>query len=535
LIYESELCSAAPANYVISSVNRASRALPSNYSLQSTRGDWGLYRRDGSCLSDQRGDERLLEGARDMGLGRRKAHQASDGAMRFDLERDSGAFTKGWGNGELLDCSVARWVVGNRAFIDFDFVPTGFPYRIKFRARAHDWASPQKFGVAVNGKRARVATMSPQFGTYSIDVPDGALRSGPNRIELAFSRTAPSGPDDDRRLAALFQSIEIVPKYDDFSIDVALAGAPKHLVRGFNPTEKVGDTTFVWSDGSTSEVEGELAWPRSPYVLETLAEAQPLIPSQQTRVLVNETFVGTLHFQKKWTTQRLLIPHTALKRGTNRIRFEYEDTVRPASVAKKLGDQRELAVRFRRIDLSPLRAGTELDFGTEHARPFLLSGWSTDERDGHRTVVWSTGSRASIALSFQGVKAPVLRLEVQGYGLALPINVTVSLNGGPIGSFAAPDGWQNISIPIPPAEYSAPAEIFTLDFDRTARPSDANSQIRDDRELALRVDSMSIVSDQQLQTANASMRRVQADATNDRGIAASTVGTRRDLSGGPSL
>ena len=51
LIYESELCSAAPANYVISSVNRASQALPSDYSLQSTRGDWGLYRRDGACLS----------------------------------------------------------------------------------------------------------------------------------------------------------------------------------------------------------------------------------------------------------------------------------------------------------------------------------------------------------------------------------------------------------------------------------------------------------------------------------------------------
>jgi GPI mannosyltransferase 3 len=527
LIYGSELCSAAPANYVISLVNRASQALPTDYSLQSTRGAWGLYRRDGACLSDQRRDERLLEGAQDMGLGRRKAQQESDGSMRFDLERDSAAFMQGWGNGELIDCHVARWVVGNRAFIDFDFVPTGFPYRFEFRARAHDGAAPQKFGVIVNGKRARVVPMSPRFTTYSVDVPEGSLRSGQNRIELAFGRAAPSGSDDERRLAALFRSIELVPKSDDFSIDVAVPGSSRHLVRGFNPSERADDMTFVWSDGPVSEVGGDLAWPRSTYVLETLAEALPLVSSQQTRVLVNGTFVGTLSFQKKWTTQRLLIPPTALARGHNRVRFEYEGSVSPASVTKKVGDHRELAVRFRRITLSPLRAGTDLDFGTEPARPFLVSGWSTDERDGEKTVVWSTGSSASVALSFQGVKAPVLRLEVQGYSLALPINVTVSLNGIPMGSFAAPDGWQSISIPIPPADYSAPAEIVTFDFDRTARPSDSNPQVNDNRELALRVDSIHVTSDDQLQTTKASIRGVQTDAANDRGIAASSVGAGR--------
>lgn len=534
LIYESELCSAAPANYVISAIARGSDVLPTTYSLQSTRGAWGLYRRDGACHFDQSGDERLLEGARDMGLGRQKAQQAADGTMHFDLERDSGAFTQGWGNGELIDCKVARWVVGNRAFIDFDFVPTGLPYRLKLRARAHDWAAPQKFGVAVNGKRAHVAPLSPQFNTYSVDIPDGALRSGPNRIELAFSRVAPSDSSNERPLAALFQAIDIVPKYDDFSIDVALAEADKHLVRGFNPRENAGDMTFVWSDGPVSEVQGDLAWPRSIYVLETLAEALPLVPSQRARVVVNNALVGTLSFQKRWTTQRILIPPTALTKGVNRIRFEYEGTMRPASVTNKLGDHRELAVRFRRIQLSPLRAGTDLDFGTEEARPYLLDGWSTDERDGERTVVWSTGSRASVALSFQGVKNPMLRLAVQGYSKGLPINVTVSLNGTPVGSFAAPDGWQNITVPIPRAEYSAPSEIIAFDFDHTARPSDNNSQIRDDRELALRVDSLSVASEQQPDI-KASMPGAQADAANHRGLAASSVGPRPEQPIGSSL
>ena len=263
-----------------------------------------------------------------------------------------------------------------------------------------------------------------------MDVPDDALRSGRNRIELAFSRTAPSGSDDERRLAALFRSIELVPKSDDFASTSPLQEHPDTSSAASIRARRSDDMTFVWSDGPVSEVGGDLAWPRSTYVLETLAEALPLVSSQQTRVLVNGTFVGMLSFQKKWTTQRLLIPSTALARGHNRIRFEYEGTVSPASVTKKARDERELAVRFRRITLSPLRAGTDLDFGTESARPFLISGWSTDERDGDRTVVWSSGSKASVAVSFQGVKTPVLRLEVQGYGRALPMNVTVSLRRG---------------------------------------------------------------------------------------------------------
>jgi GPI mannosyltransferase 3 len=528
LIYESELCNAAPANYVISAVSKSSQALPHAYKLQRQRGDWALYRRDGACVHRATDDDRLLEGARDMGLVRQNARQSSDGAIHFDLQRDSAAFAQGWGHGEVLDCDAARWVDSKRAFVDFDFTPNGAPYVLNIRARAHERATPQRFGVAINGERVHVGPMSTQLKTYSIDIPESALRAGKNRIEIAFSQTVRPSTEDDRQLAALFRSIEIVPQQDDFSVDVAMSESRHHLVRGFHPSEQAGDMTFAWSDGPASEIEGVIAWPRSPYVLQILAEAVPLGPAQQTRVFANDHLVGTMTFARQWSSQRLVIPAAALVKGTNRIRLEYQATVRPAAVSKKLTDQRELAVRYRRIELSPLSAASELDVGTASARPFMLDGWSGDERDGERSVVWSNGPRASAVLSFQGMRKPLLKLSAQGYGRALPINVTVALNDVPVGSFAAPDGWQDIAVPLPPGVHPAAGDIVTFEFDRTARPSDSNPQSKDNRQLALRVDRLWVEDEEERGASiGSSARALQAGRTSHAaGIATNALETR---------
>ena len=490
LLYQSELCSAAPANYVVAPVDYDPQTLPSAYTLERQRGSWGLFRREGTC-SPLRDFDPMLEGARDMGLHLRRPVQASDdGSLRFDLRRDAGAFTQGWGHGETLNCDGARWAMGKRAYIDFEFEPAGPQYLFEFRARAHELATPQRFAVAVNGERLHVGQMSPQFRSYSFEIPEAALRAGPNRIELAFARTAPIRGNDVRPLAALFRSISITPQQDDFTIDVAQLDAQSHLDSGFHPPERAQDVTFIWSDGHSSEVEGIIGWPRAPYVLTVTAESIPLAPSQRTRVFANDKLVGMLQFAPRWTTERLVIPARALVKGKNRLRFEYEHVVRPAVVRKKLGDERELAVRFRHIQLTPMTASREIDFGTADARPLLLEGWSVDEVDGERTVVWSNGPRASAVLALQGIEKPVLRLSAHGYGMALPINVSVLINDVRVASFAAPDGWQDVAVPLPPRKQTATAEIVTFEFDRTAKPSDSNPKSGDTRDLALRVDRL---------------------------------------------
>lgn len=495
LMYQSELCDVGAVNYVIRSTQSGGEALPVSYRLEKESGSWGLYRRDGICRTPLQEDDRLLEGARDMGLGLRQAKQATDGSLRFDLQRDAGAFVHNWGHGELLDCDMARWATGTRAAIEFDFDPGERAYQLTVRARSHHDIWPQTVSVATNGMLQRVGGLSPELKTFSVDLPDQALRRGRNRIEFVFRRSAKGDPSDNRRLTALFRSIEIHPKFDDFAVDVALAESRPHLVRGFHSTEQEGGMTYAWSQGPSSVVEGRLAKPRSPYILQTLAEAVPLVPSQRTRVFANDHLVGVLDFPTKWKVQRLVIPAAALRAGKNAIRFEYEAAVKPAALDRTQRDERELAVRFRQIQLTPVVANARLDLGTAGARPFLLEGWSADEREGDRTAVWTDGPRSSVLLSLSGMARPILRLSTLGYQHALPIAVKVSLNGRAVGAFAAPDGWQDIAVPLPPGDYSPDGELIELTFDHTLRPSEHNPQSPDSRQLALRVDRIWVEAD----------------------------------------
>lgn len=495
LIYENQLCSTAPANYVITPVAAAASVLPGSYQLTQQRGEWGLYRRDGECSPSDTYDG-LLEGAQDMGLVLRRAEQARDGSLRFDLARDGGSFTRGWGHGELIDCDPARWVSRKQARIDFDFEPAGPQYRLKLNARAHEGAKRQVFAVVVNGLRVHTGPMSRQMKTYSIDLPDKSLRPGANRIDLVFTEAVRASAADERELAAFFRTIEIIPQRDDFLIDVALAESRSHLVSGFHPSEQSDDTTFAWSDGPASEVEGNLAWPNTPYLLETFAEALPLVPSQKTRVFANGSFVGTLNIHNKWKKQRLAIPASALVKGKNRIRFEYEAAVRPVDVDPKLQDTRQLAIRFRRIEMSPLPPSRDLDVGAASARSYLLEGWSGDEREAGRSAVWTDGDRASAILSFAGITKPVLRLTAKAYSRALPLEVSVTIDGTPAGAFAGPDGWQNLALALPEADYSGGAKVVTFNFSRTARVSDGNPESDDQRKLALRVDRIWVESEE---------------------------------------
>jgi len=495
LMFQSELCDPGAANYVIRPTRMSGEALPASYQLQAEMGPWGLYRRDGVCRAPLEEQDYLLEGARDMGLVLRQAKQAGDGGLRFDLRRDAGAFVENWGHGELLDCDMGRWATGKRAVLEFDFEPGDRQYELTVRARAHHEAWPQALVVVANGKRQRVGQLSPEFRNYSVDLPEQGLRAGRNRVEFLFSRAVPAGPDDRRLLAALFRSIEILPKYDDFSVDVALTEARPHLARGFYDSEQEAGMTYAWSRGVASEVEGTIAWRRTPYVLQTLAEAVPGTRSRSARVLANGQFVGSLDFPEKWASQRLLVPSNVLRKGKNVIRFEYDAVVTPSKASRGSRDERELAVRFRRIELTPVMATARLDVGTAAARPFLLAGWSGDERDGERNAVWTDGPRASVVLSLAGIERPVLRLSALGYARALPIAVNVGINGKTVGAFAAPDGWQDIAVPLPPGHYSKEGDVIDLTFDRTLRPSERDSHSSDHRQLALRVDRLWVESE----------------------------------------
>jgi hypothetical protein len=95
------------------------------------------------------------------------------------------------------------------------------------------------------------------------------------------------------------------------------------------------------------------------------------------------------------------------------------------------------------------------------------------------------------------------------------------LNGSIVGAFAAPDGWQDISIPLPPSTYPATSSIIDFVFDRTLRPSDRDPESTDQRQLALRVDRM-WVEPEVASTIDSSVRSLRSKAaTMPNGVAAS--------------
>jgi hypothetical protein len=506
LIYASEICDSAPANYLIGPIGRV---LPSAYRLEHQRGSWGLFRRDGECRYERAEEDRWLEGARDMGIRLRKARQVSDGGIHFDLQRDAGSFARGWGHGETIACKVARWAVGKQAVVNFDFEPGERTYQLNLKAQPHDMTTRQRFTVHVNGVPVHLGVMPPRPESFSVDIPDGALRSGQNQIEIAFARAERASQNDNRVLSALFHALEIVPKKDAFSIDLALSDSQRNLRRGFFGTEKEGDVTFAWSDGPSSEVEGSLALARTAYTLIVNAESVPFVADQNVRVYVNDTPAGSMSIPARWDKRQLIIPRTLLTRGNNRVRFEYAATVRPAAVHRKLSDQRELAVRFRSIELRPLIVPRDLDVGSSGARPFLLHGWSADEGEGMLSAAWTNAREATVLVSFDGIERAVLRLHAEGYGPALPINVAVSLNGEHVGAFVAPRGWQTVSVPLPAQVGGGAGELLSFAFDRMARPSDQDSSSTDRRTLALRVDRLWVEPEQQEQSVTAALRTLR--------------------------
>jgi hypothetical protein len=278
----------------------------------------------------------------------------------------------------------------------------------------------------------------------------------------------------------------------DFNISVGTSGGADHLAYGFGSDERENGNAFAWNSGPTSEVVGTLVDPHSLHVLMVSAQAAAGAASRRTRVVINGQPVGVVDFTSDWTAQSLRVPSDLLKTGVNRVRFEYETTVTPASLSATSADDRQLAVRFKSIQLVPLPSLSLIDFGNPESRLPLLRGWSVDEVENGRSVIWSVGSRSSLALVLHGSKDVTLEVDARAYVPALPVNVNVTLNGRSVGSFSPHAEFETFSVPLPSALFSKSGDVIEFCFDRTARPSRHDRQSRDERELAVRFDELRI-------------------------------------------
>jgi hypothetical protein len=222
-----------------------------------------------------------------------------------------------------------------------------------------------------------------------------------------------------------------------------------------------------------------------------VAQTLPALGRQDVDVHANGRHVGVLSIGDDWSEVRLPLPKTALRRGRNGISLSYGKLASPHALGLTVGDHRELSARFRSIRVEPIPRLSDFDFGTPEARRWLLDGWSVDETEGELTTVWSVSGRASLLTNLQDLGNQQLHLRAHAFDGAMPLSVTVRINGNVVVRFEALADWTVYEIPVPLGIAADGPDLVEFEFSRTASPADLSGSL-DSRNLALRFDRLSL-------------------------------------------
>jgi hypothetical protein len=318
------------------------------------------------------------------------------------------------------------------------------------------------------------------------------LRRGRNELAFDFTEVGSPGGDDERELSALLESLELSPLTNDFDFAVEASSAAEHLASGFSAPETEDGQGFVWNDGPSSVVQGAIDHPELPHLLSFTAQAMQAATGS-VRISVNDHPLGSVRLEPEWSRTDLMVPPSLLRLGLNRVRLDFDTTIAPAALNTGSTDQRRLAARFQSMALEPLPERTVLDLGNPSARPALLDGWSNDELEGERTVVWNHGHRSRLRVWLSGQHDAHLRIEARAYPPALPLSVEVRLNDNVAGAFQPSAEWGVYDVPLLARFFGEGASVIEFRYDRVAKPSEHEPGSHDERELAVRWDRITIV------------------------------------------
>ena len=168
--------------------------------------------------------------------------------------------------------------------------------------------------------------------------------------------------------------------------------------------------------------------------------------------------------------------------------------------ARTLGPARAwMAVLALSIAIAGLRVWTDIpldpsiDAGTDAARAFLYSGFSSDERQGDVTFAWINGSRGDVLIPRRSRRDAVIDIVCQPH---LPTasavqQLSASLNGTVIGTVTLKDGWQHVELAAPGRAWQIGVNELTLFLSSAVSPQELG--LSDDaRRLSLAVDRLMV-------------------------------------------
>jgi hypothetical protein len=489
LLYRHQACDASKvANYLIA--ESANQNVPRAYQVVRSRGQFSLFRRVGGCTPPPAEHDHMLEGADDMGLGRTPIRQPDRRELSIAAGSSAAAFVRGFSHGEHLECRNVRWALGRSSEMAFSLQPTGSAYTLSFTAQPYFRARPQTVSVKLNGGLLATYAMSEGWDGYQADVRPALLKRGRNLLTFEFAKATRAEGDDRRELAVLFERLSLTPMAETTEIDVGTAPARVHLRDGFSVDETGGERTFAWSTGATSQISLTLAGGPRFRAFRISAHAFDPIAPVDVDVAINHMPAGRIRVPGRWIEASVAIPRQGVHLGLNSVELSYSRTARPRDMDPASLDDRDLAVMVDRIVVDTLEPRMRIDAGAPGARPYLLSGFSSDEKEPDRFAVWSDGPISTFAFPLvDGLDAPYkLGFVVQGFPPTMPQEVSVIVNDRRIGQLTPTGAWRREHVAVPPSTLVSGVNLVQLRYPRTARPRDTLPNNTDSRELALRFD-----------------------------------------------
>ncbi|MEE8523557.1 MAG: sulfatase [Thermoanaerobaculia bacterium] len=157
---------------------------------------------------------------------------------------------------------------------------------------------------------------------------------------------------------------DLVQEFDAAEVRREIAffdlGAPEvriHLIRGWGNDERDGDQTFVWGLAAGSDLDFFVSAPKDlTLVLDCQAFGFEGAPPQTVTVTLGGRELSQVTLGRGFARYRMPVPADALRRGVNRLRFDYRVHHRPRDVLPGAQDERPLAVQWDSIELRGLES-----------------------------------------------------------------------------------------------------------------------------------------------------------------------------------
>jgi hypothetical protein len=134
-----------------------------------------------------------------------------------------------------------------------------------------------------------------------------------------------------------------------------------------------------------------------------------------------------------------------------------------------------------------------IDAGTAADRPYLYSGFSSDEREGDVTFAWIDGTKANVLVPRLSRRDATIDLVCEPH---LPARdavqrLSASLNGTIIGTVTLTDGWQHVELAAPARAWQYGVNELTLFLSSAVSPKELGLS-EDSRRLSLAVDRLMV-------------------------------------------